>query len=157
MGPAARKPGADGKERAGFDHVFKGGHYDEILRRGVRLAARLEDGAVVAEVENYGAGHRAPADSRHRSFNVWVTITTESGVKVQDRAEIAEFRMYYRSPPRENTNLRPAEKGTGRLPLPKGLKGKVLVELVYALNPVKKEQKDAKRVQTVEMDFDTTK
>lgn len=157
MAPAARRAGPDGKERKGHDHVFKGGHYEEVLRRGIRLQARLEDGSVVAEVENSGTGHRAPADSRHRSFNVWVTITTESGVKVQDRAEIAEYRMYYRSPPRENTNLRPGEKGVSKLPLPKGLKGKVLVELVYAMNPVKKEQREAKKVHSVELEFDTTK
>ncbi len=157
MAPAARGAGPDGKPRTGFDHVFKGGHYEELLRRGLKLQARLEDGSVVAVVENSGTGHKAPADSRHRSFNVWVTITTESGVKVQDRAEIAEYRMYYRSPPRENTNLRPGETGTSKLPLPKGMKGKVLVELVYALNPVKKEQKEAKRVHSVELDFDTTR
>jgi hypothetical protein len=86
-----------------------------------------------------------------------VTVTTEAGVKVQDRTEIAEYRMYYRSPPRENTNLRPGETGTSRLALPKGLKGKVLVELVYALNPVKKDQREAKRVATDEMEFDTSK
>jgi hypothetical protein len=157
MAPAARPPGPDGAERKGFNHVFHGGHYEEVLRRGMRLEAALEEGNVVARVLAADVGHRAPADSRHRSFNVWMTITTESGVKVRDRAETAEYRMYYRSPPRENTNLRPGETGISRLPLPKGLKGTVLVELVYCMNPVKKEAKEARRVHSVELPFDTTK
>jgi hypothetical protein len=128
-----------------------------VLKKALTFDAKIEEGAVVARVANTGTGHRAPGDSRHRSFNVWVTVTTQAGVKIQDRTEIAEYRMYYRSPPRENTNLRPGETGTSRLPLPQGLKGKVLVELVYAMNPVKKEAHEARRVFSREMDFDTTK
>lgn len=157
MPPVARQPGPDGAQRLGANHVFPGGHYEEVLRRGATLEARIEDGAVVAEVANSGTGHRIPSDSRHRSLNVWVTVTTEAGVKVQDRTEIWEGRMYYRSPPRENTNLRPGETATARLALPRGLRGKVLVELVYAMNLIKKERREAKMVHAVELDFDTAK
>ena len=65
--------------------------------------------------------------------------------------------MYYRSPPRDNTNLRPGETGTGRLPLPKGVRGKALVELVYCMNPIKKDKREAKKIDSVTLDFDTTK
>jgi hypothetical protein len=157
MGPVDRPAGADGKARKGRDHVFKGGHYDDVLKKALTFDAKIEGGAVVAVVSNTGTGHRAPADSRHRSFNVLVTVTTAAGVKVQDRTEIAEYRMYYRAPPRENTNLRPGETSTSRLALPRGLKGKVLVELVYAMNPVKKDARDVRRVSAKEIDFDTTK
>ena len=148
------QPAKDGKRR---DHTFRGGHYEEILKRAMTFQARIENGSVVAETTNTGAGHKAPADSRHRSFNVWVTVTTEGGVTVHDRTEIAEFRMYYRSPPRDNTNLRPGETGVGRLPLPKGVKGKVLVELVYCMNPIKKDKREAKKIESVALEFDTTK
>jgi hypothetical protein len=65
--------------------------------------------------------------------------------------------MYYRSPPRENTNLRPGEIGISRLALPEGLKGKVLVELVYCMTPVKKERREGRVVQSVELPFDTAR
>jgi len=157
MKPVSRGAGPDGKERFGVDHRAPGGKYVDVLRSGVVLRARVEGRTVIAEVANTATGHKAPADSRHRSFNVWVTVTTEGGVKVQDRAEVLELRMYYRSPPRENTNLRPGETATGRLDLPAGTKGKVLVELVYALNPFKKALKEALPVQVEELPFDTTR
>lgn len=159
MAPAARKPGPDGAVRRGFDHVFRGGHYDEVLKAGLTLEAAVEGKSVVSKVASVGVGHKAPGDSRHRSFNVWVTITTESGVKVKDRYEApeAEYRMYYRSPPRENTNLRPGEVGISKTDLPDGLKGKVLVELVYCMTPVKKERREGRVVHAVEVPFDTTK
>ncbi len=148
---------AGGGTRPGFDHVFRGGHYEEVLREGMEFRARVEGGEVLAETTAARVGHRAPADSRHRSFNVWVTVTTEGGVKVHDRAELAEYRMYYRSPPRENTNLRPGETALSRFPLPRGVKGTVRAELVYCMNPVKKERREAKVVHAVELPFDTTK
>ena len=61
------------------------------------------------------------------------------------------------SPPRENTNLRPGETGVSKFPLPAGLKGKVLVDLVYCMNLMKKERREARTVHTVEVPFDTTK
>jgi hypothetical protein len=152
-----RPAGKDGSPRTGIDHVFRGGHHEAVLRRALTLDARLEGGAVVAEVVNVGAGHRAPSDSRHRSFNLWVTVTTEAGLVVRDRAEIWEGRMYYRTPPRDNTNLRPGEKATARLELPAGMKGKVLVELVYALNPPKKERREVFVLQSKEIPFDTAR
>jgi hypothetical protein len=157
MKPVSRGAGPDGRERLGVDHRVPGGKSVEVLRGGSSLRARVEGRAVVAEVTNTGAGHRFPADSRHRSLNVWVTVTTAGGVKVHDRTEILECRMYYRSPPRENTNLRPGETAVARLDLPEGTKGKVLVELVYALNPLKKERKDALPVHAQELEFDTTR
>ncbi len=157
MKPSPRAPGPGGAARTGADHVFRGGHYLEVLKGGMELKAAVEDGSVVARVTSTNVGHKAPADSRHRSFNVWITITTEAGVKVRDRAEAAEYRMYYRSPPRENTNLRPGETGVSRFPLPAGLKGKVLVELVYCMNLMKKERREARTVHTVELGFDTTR
>jgi hypothetical protein len=155
MAPVDRKRG-DGTVRKGVDHVIPGGHHEALLKQGVTLAARIEGGSLVAEATNSGTGHRAPADSRHRSFNVWATVRTAEGIVVQDRAEMAEYRMYYRSPPKENTNLRPGETQVSRLDLPRGMKGKVLVELVYAMNPLKKERHEAVRVHAVELDFDTT-
>jgi len=157
MKPVARPPGADGKPRTGVDHRSPGGHSIEVLRGGVTLDARVEGGAVVASVTNSGVGHRVPADSRHRSFNVWITVTTEGGAKVHDRVEVLEARMYYRTPPRENTNLRPGETATARLDLPAGIRGKVLVELVFALNPFKKERREVMDVHRKELSFDTTK
>jgi len=84
-----------------------------------------------------------------------VTVTTDGGVKTHDRTEIWEGRMYYRNQFRDNTNLRPGETATGRFPLPRGVRGKVLVELVYCLNPVKKERREALPVDSLSFDFDT--
>ena len=152
MAPSPRKGGPDGK---GFDHVFRGGYYDEVLRRGMTFDARLEGAELVAAATNSGAGHKAPADSRHRSFNIWVTVVTEGGIKVHDRTEIWEARMYYRNQFRDNTNLRPGETATARFAIPKGIRGKITAELVYCMNPVKKERRDGKIVRSVELDFDT--
>jgi hypothetical protein len=156
MAPVTRRAAGGAPERKGFDHVFRGGYYEEVLKRGVTFAARIEAGALVADTTNSGTGHRAPADSRHRSFNVWVTVVTAGGVKVHDRTEIAEYRMYYRNQFRDNTNLRPGETATARFPLPQGIKGRIVAELVYCLNPVKKERREAKPVHRVELEFDTT-
>jgi hypothetical protein len=157
MKPVARPPGADGKPRTGVDHRSPGGHSVEMLRSGVTLDARIEGRTVVASITNSGVGHRAPADSRHRSFNVWITATTAGGVKVHDRVEVIECRMYYRTPPRENTNLRPGETATARLDLPEGIQGTVVVELVFALNPFKKERREVHAVHRLELPFDTSK
>jgi hypothetical protein len=157
MKPVSRGAGPDGRERFGVDHRSPGGKSVEVLRSGVALKARIEGRTVIAEVTNTATGHRAPADSRHRSFNVWISVTTAGGVRVHDRTEVLELRMYYRSPPRENTNLRPGETAAGRLDLPEGTKGKVVVDLVYALNPFKKELKEALPVHRQELEFDTTR
>ena len=157
MKPVARPPGPDGKPRTGVDHRAPGGHSIDVLRSGVTLGAKIEGRAVVASITNSGVGHRAPADSRHRSFNLWITATTEGGVKVHDRVEVLECRMYYRTPPRENTNLRPGETATARLDLPEGIKGTVVVELVFALNPFKKERREVMSVHRAELPFDTTR
>ena len=155
--PPVERPAAGGAAGKGFDHAMRGGHHEEVLRRGMQFRAREEKGEIVAETVVADVGHRAPADSRHRSFNVWITVTTEGGVKVHDRAEMAEYRMYYRSPPRENTNLRPGETAAARFPLPRGVRGTARVELVYCMNPVKKEKREAVTVHAVDIPFDTTR
>ena len=156
MPPSARAALGEVPAREGRSHSFPGGHSVEMLRGGLSLAARIEGGEVVVETTSTGVGHRVPDDSRHRSLNVWVTVTTEGGIKFQDRTEIAEYRMYYRQDFRENTNLRPGETAVSRLYLPSGIRGTALVELVYCLNPILKEKKESLSVHRVELEFDTT-
>ncbi len=141
--------------RTGRSHVFPGGHWPEVLRRGLALEARVEGARVSVNVTNGGTGHRAPGDSRHRSFNVWVTVTTEAGLRVFDRHSIAEYRMYPRVPPRPHTNLRPGETATSGLDLPSGVAGTVKVELGYSLSPVDRDARVYTVVHARELPFDT--
>jgi hypothetical protein len=132
--------------RKGRSHRFPGGHSPEMLRSGMSLAASVDGGKLEVSVTNSNTGHRAPSDSRHRSFNVWVTVTTDGGVRVHDRRHIAEYRLYYRTPQQDDTNLRPGETARSSLALPAGVKGTILVELGYSLSPP---DKDARKYTVV--------
>ncbi|MHC4821754.1 MAG: multiheme c-type cytochrome [Planctomycetota bacterium] len=144
-----------GKTGKGKVHVFPGGHHLETLQKGVTFAASVKGDLIEAIATNSGTGHKAPADSRHRSFNVWVTVETEGGVRLHERTEIAEYRLYYRSPPRDSTNLRPGESQASTFRLPAATKGKAKVELVYALSPPKKKAREVLVVDSIELEFDT--
>lgn len=123
--------------KKGRSHLFPGAHSEEMHRRALTLAVRIEDGSVVAEVVNVGAGHKTPTDARHRSYNLWVDAwDTRGNPIVFDQAMTdGEFRLYYRDDFRPSTQLEHQVPRTATWEIPAGFKGRVLVRLTYALNP----------------------
>ena len=105
------RPIADGGPvRKGVaSHVFEGGHFLEKLEEAASLAATVENGELVIRVTNRGAGHNIPTDSRHKSFNVLVTLRDRAGNLLKSEEEVAEYRLYYRDQSFETTQLKPGE------------------------------------------------
>jgi predicted CXXCH cytochrome family protein len=131
----AQRTSRDGTPRAGLSHVFPGGHWPEMHRRAVRLDVRVADGHVVATVTNVGGGHHVPTDSRHRSYNVRLTARDGRGNPLVTDHELAEYRLYYRDQFRPTTQIPHGESRESRWPVPRGVSGRALVRLTYALNP----------------------
>ncbi len=126
---------ADG--RVGNSHVFPGAHEPAMHKRGLTLAVRLEGRMLMADVSNVGAGHKVPTDARHRSYNVWVTLTDQRG-NVRQRSvqmEDGEFRLYYRDDFKPSTQIAQGDSRTAKWQLPEGFRGSAHVRLTYALNP----------------------
>ena len=123
--------------RTGRSHVFPGAHDEEMHRRAVTLAVRVEGRRVLADVTNVGAGHKVPTDARHRSYNLWVDAWDARGNPwVTDAAMTdGEFRLYYRDDFRPSTQIAHQQTRTGTWEVPDGFAGRVRVRLTYALNP----------------------
>ncbi len=157
--PAVRRRIADDRPdrpvREGVrTHRFEGGHSLEMLRKGVTLRAAVEGREVVMRVTNSGTGHKLPTDSRHRSFNLVLSVVDEDGARVVDLREIAEYRLYYRQQKIEPTQIPPDATRTHRFRLPaETAHGKVIVELYYCLKPPEKVLRTWRRVHRVELAF----
>ncbi len=120
-------------------HLFPGGHFPDLLRSAVTLDAVANGTVLTIRVSNTGAGHKVPTDSRHKSFNVYVTLADEEGNVLLRREEVAEYRLYYREQKRDSTQLSPGETRTHTFGLPAGQVGVAQVELVYCLKPPQKD------------------
>jgi nitrate/TMAO reductase-like tetraheme cytochrome c subunit len=132
-GPVVR----GGKDRVRRRHLWPGGHSLDQLRKAVTFGAKREGDEILVSTTNSGAGHKIPADARHRSFNVMVWFYDASGNLVAGPEEMAEYRLYYRQDPtRTTTQIAPKETATARRALPKDLaSGKAVVRLYYCLEP----------------------
>ncbi|MCU0727895.1 MAG: NapC/NirT family cytochrome c [Planctomycetes bacterium] len=147
--PRSDRPLVDGGPvRTGVaSHLFPGGHDPGKLREALSLAVSVESGTLKVSVTNRGAGHKVPTDSRHKSVNVYVSLTDEDGNVLIDRRELAEYRLYYRTDNIESSQLLPRETREIRLDLPADRRGTARVELVYCLKPPQKETRDWTLVQ----------
>ncbi len=125
----------DRPARAGRSHVFPGAHDEAMHKRAVKLEVRVDDGRVIADVTNVGAGHKVPTDARHRSYNVWVDAWDTRGNPWVTDEHVTEFRLYYRDDFKPTTQLEHAKPRSGEWTIPEGFRGKVRVRLTYALNP----------------------
>ncbi|MHC4469359.1 MAG: multiheme c-type cytochrome [Planctomycetota bacterium] len=134
-------------------HLFEGGHFVETLKEAASLEAEVKDGELIVRVTNSGAGHNIPTDSRHKSYNVVVTVRDEDGNLLADQEEIAEYRLYYRTDNLESTQIPALATRVERYPLPDDRKGTVVVELVYCLKPPQKETREWTPVHRVERGF----
>ncbi len=84
----------------GRSHVFAGSHDVGVLRSAVRFDARVEEGRLVVEVENVGAGHHFPTEERSRAADVEVRFG-DSG----EWQRMHRFRLPYRNEPLPDTTL----------------------------------------------------
>jgi nitrate/TMAO reductase-like tetraheme cytochrome c subunit len=123
--------------RKGRSHVFPGAHDPEMHRRAAKLEVAVEAGAVVARVTNVGAGHKMPTDARHRSYNLFVSVTDARGnpLVVNLPMPEGEMRLYYRDQFKPTTQVAYGKTHVATWPVPEGIKGRATVRLTYALNP----------------------
>jgi hypothetical protein len=138
MEPAERKPVTTGAEpRKGRSHRFPGAHEVAMHRRATQLEVVVEGGAVVARVTNVGAGHKIPTDARHRSYNLFVSVTDARGnpLVVDQPIPDGEMRLYYRDQFKPSTQVAHGKTHVAKWPIPEGVKGKAVIRLTYALNP----------------------
>ncbi|MCE9635416.1 MAG: cytochrome c family protein [Planctomycetes bacterium] len=137
MEPVERKGAAGAVLRKGRSHVFPGGHSLQMHQRAAKLDVAVVGGEVVANVTNVGAGHKIPTDARHRSYNLWITVTDARGnpVVVDQPFPNGEMRLYYRDQFKPSTQVTYGATHTAKWPIPEGVRGKAVVRLTYALNP----------------------
>ena len=136
----AAKAGAEtngAAQRKGRGHRFPGSHDQAMHKRAAKLEVTVEDGQIVARVSNVGGGHKIPTDARHRSYNLWVSVTDARGnpLVVDQALPEGEMRLYYRDQFKPSTQVAPGGTHTARWRIPEGVKGKAVVRLTYALNP----------------------
>jgi len=134
-------------------HKFEGGHSLRMLKAAVTLSAEVEDAKLVVKVTNSGAGHKIPTDSRHKSFNLLVTVKDAEGDVLTLHEELAEYRLYYRQQNIDSTQILPGETREHEFVLPDDRKGTVIVDLVYCLKPPEKMSKEWTPVDSVELPF----
>jgi hypothetical protein len=153
--PRVDRPIADGGPvRQGVaTHVFPGSHDLDTLRAAASLEALVEEGELVVRVTNVGAGHKIPTDSRHKSYNVLVTIRDAGGNLLVDGKEIAEYRLYYREENKPSTQILPEETREHRLALPEERSGRISVQLIYCSKPPAKHDGSYTVVHTLELEF----
>jgi nitrate/TMAO reductase-like tetraheme cytochrome c subunit len=146
-------PTVDRSGKPGRSHVFPGGHSLEMHQRAAKLELSIRDGALVATVTNVGAGHQIPTDARHRSYNLYLSAWDDRGNPLVADKMIKEFRLYYRDDFRPSTQIAHGKSGEGSWPLPEGVKGRIKVRLVYALNPEELAKKNVLTVVEKEIEF----
>ncbi len=155
MEPAERESASG--NRSGRSHTAPGSHKVSMHQQAAQLDLRVEDGELVARVSNVGAGHHIPTDSRHRSYNVFVTAWDGRGNLVSGKVDIqmqgGEFRLYYRDDFKETTQIAHGTFREARWRLPAGVKGKARVRLTYALNPDLLRDRDVMLVHEKELEF----
>jgi hypothetical protein len=89
-------PYREGDPARGRDHRMLGGHSLELLQAAVELRAWRENGRVLVQVENVGAGHNFPTDERSRAADVfWRPALSEPG----EWRFLYRFRSPYRDEP----------------------------------------------------------
>lgn len=149
------RPIADGHPvRKGVaTHRMEGGHFPAMLRRGIELSGEVGEGRLVVRVKNSGTGHNLPTDSRHKSFNLLVTVRDRAGNLLTDRSEVAEYRLYYREENRPSTQIKADEVREHVVDLPADRHGDIIVELVYCLKPPQKDTRDWTLVHRLELEF----
>ena len=113
----------------------------------------MVDGELRVRVTNSGAGHKIPTDSRHKSYNLLVTVRDDDGNLLADQEEIAEYRLYYRTDNIESTQIPPLASREHAYALPDDRKGTVIGELVYCLKPPQKQTKEWTPVHRLERGF----
>jgi len=144
-----------GPPRARMAHRWDGAHSTRMLKKALRMDAKLEDGRVKVRITNAGAGHKVPTDARHRAIYVRVAFFDAYGQPVRvttldplTQREVTDLevnmdviRLFYRHEQREPTQIPPA--GTlgmdnwrdSEFAVPDGAKGgRVRLRLYYHLN-----------------------
>lgn len=131
---ACHMPHRGGDPANGRDHTMHGGHDIALVRRAVEFRVAREQGAVVVEVENVGAGHNYPTDERSRASDLyWRTLGP--GETKGRWNHLHRFRNPYRHEvDLVNTELPAGE--TRRLAIPaEEAAGEIEVALFYKLSP----------------------
>ncbi len=128
MEPVERESG-----KRGFGHVYPGAHDVAMLRRAARFVARREEGNVVLELVNEGAGHNFPTEERHRAVDLMISFRAADGT---DSAweRVYRFRQPYRDEPGENTQLPAHATHRAEVPIPEGA-SLARARVWYRLNP----------------------
>lgn len=135
----------------GRKHVFPGAHDLPTLRSAARFEARFEDGKLVVETENVGAGHNMPTEERHRAVDVMTRFELEDG-SMTDWHRSYRFRMAYRDAPDllvdppiptgESTQLEAGKTHVLEREIPEGAV-RAEARLWYRLNPFAVDEDDA--------------
>lgn len=106
-----------GEPRARRSHRMPGGHSPEMLKKAMRIEARIGEGRIFARVFNQGAGHRVPTDARHRGIRLFAEFFDAYGHPVpvahgQNRprrqVQLDLIRLFYRWEHKEPTQIDPA-------------------------------------------------
>lgn len=112
-------------------HRWPGGHSREMIARAVSLNSKVENGKLLVEVENRGAGHNVPTELRHRALDLQVILRT--GLWKKKTYEF-RFRNPYKGEGGPNTQLKFGERQRFEYKLPSG-DGEAIIRLVYRLMP----------------------
>jgi hypothetical protein len=72
----------------GRSHVCLGGHNDELVRSGVRMECRQENGELVVSVTNHATGHNFPGERHNRVLLLQVIERDPQGEIVLGRQEM---------------------------------------------------------------------
>lgn len=148
--------GAD--PRNGRDHRCLGGHDIDLVRTAVELRVVREEGGLVVEVENVGAGHSFPTDERSRAADVFWRPRAAGGTEPGPWRHLYRFRSPYRYEVDVPETLLEVH-GTRRIPLDDPeVGGPLEVALFYKLSPYYEDpenpdpEREARLVQRVEVE-----
>jgi len=128
-------PFRNGDPNQGRDHGMHGGHRIEIVRQAVTLAAERRAGAVVARVENVGAGHHFPTDERSRAADVFWRPLPADGSAAGPWRWAYRFRSPYRHEVELVDTLLPAHATKEVEIADPEAAGRLEVALFYKLSP----------------------
>lgn len=128
-------PFRGGDPNRGRDHTMHGGHLLELVQKAVTLTAVRDGAAIVATVENVGAGHHFPTDERSRASDLFWRPLDGAGKPAGEWRFLFRFRSPYRHEVDLVDTLLPAHaRHVSRIEAPEAA-GKVEVALFYKLTP----------------------
>lgn len=128
-------PFRNGDPNQGRDHGMHGGHRIDVVRLAVALTAERRVGAVVARVENVGAGHHFPTDERSRAADVFWRPLPADGSAAGPWRWAYRFRSPYRHEVDLVDTLLPAHATKEIEIADPDAAGRVEVALYYKLSP----------------------